>query len=183
MRIIGGRARATKLDSTDDIHTRPTLDRIKENIFNLINIGYEDIVVLDLFAGSGALGIEALSRGAKFCYFCDNNRNAIKTIRQNLIKTRFIDNSLVFNSDYTDCLNKIKAKLDLIFLDPPYESDLIYKSLIQISKLNILNKNTEIILETDDPVRIKNELDQIKGYKIIKEKNYGRVSIIIICLL
>lgn len=96
MRVISGIARGSKIETIDSLKTRPTLDRVKEALFNILQNDIKDSIVLDLFAGSGALGIESLSRGAKKVYFCDNNIDAIKVIKRNLEKTRLIDNAEVF---------------------------------------------------------------------------------------
>ena len=129
MRVISGTARGTKLKTIENISTRPTLDRVKEALFNILQDKLKDSVVLDLFAGSGALGIEALSRGAKKAYFCDKNPEAIKVIKDNLNKTRFIDKAIIFNCDYINAIRKINEELSIVFLDPPYKLDLAVKSI------------------------------------------------------
>ena len=130
MRVISGKAKGTKLGTIEEQSTRPTLDRVKESLFNIINTKIEDSIVLDLFAGSGALGIECISRGAKQVYFCDKSKQAINQIKQNLIKTRFEQQAVIFQNDYINCLKECAQKqivFDLIFLDPPYANDLIRK--------------------------------------------------------
>ena len=124
MRVISGSARGTTLHSIDDINTRPTLDRVKESLFNIIQNQVEDAVVLDLFAGSGAIGIEFLSRGAEKVYFCDKSPKAVDMIKKNLDKTKLKDKATILNNDYIDCIDKIKnIKFDIIFLDPPYKEN------------------------------------------------------------
>ncbi len=183
MRVISGKVRGTKLNSIDDISTRPTLDRIKENIFNLINIDFQDASVLDLFAGSGALGIECLSRGAKVCYFCDKNKKAIDIIKYNLTKTRLYDKAIILSNDYEKALDKLNERFDLIFLDPPYKSNLVYEALKRILELNMLNENGEIIVETDNYHDVLEEIYKLSHLKILKDKNYGRVSIFILTVV
>ena len=100
-------ARGTKLKSIENISTRPTLDRVKESLFNILQDKIKGAFVLDLFAGSGALGIEALSRGAKKAYFCDKNPEAIKVIKENLNKTNLINKAIIFNCDYANAIRKI----------------------------------------------------------------------------
>ena len=134
MRVISGTARGTKLKTIENISTRPTLDRVKEALFNILQDKLKDSVVLDLFAGSGALGIEALSRGAKKAYFCDKNPEAIKVIKDNLNKTRFIDKAIIFNCDYINAIRKINEELSIVFLDPPYKFDLAVKSINELFK-------------------------------------------------
>ncbi len=180
MRVISGLSRGTRLESIDSDSTRPTLDRIKENIFNIIQNDIRDTIVLDLFAGSGALGIEALSRGAEKAVFCDIDRKDILYLNKNLEKTRLKDKAQVFNKDYNVLLNSLNEKFDLIFLDPPYKTDYGCEAIKLILKNNLLNDNGQIILETDDEHRIANSLNDIHEIKIINQKKYGRVSIFII---
>ena len=124
MRIISGTARGTKLFtlSGNDI-TRPTLDRVKEALFSSIQVQILDANVLDLFAGSGALGLEALSRGARKAVFCDHSKEAIEIIKQNIIKTHMTEQAEVVMSDYKELLTKTQEEYDIIFLDSPYASD------------------------------------------------------------
>ena len=122
MRVISGSARGTVLHSIEDIKTRPTLDRVKESLFNMIQKDIEDSVVLDLFAGSGAIAIEFLSRGASQVYVCDNNPKAVEMIKKNLQKTHLEQRAKVYCKDYKECLKDIqKIQFDIIFLDPPYK--------------------------------------------------------------
>ena len=116
MRVISGKARGTKLSSIESLSTRPTLDRVKESLFNIIQNNLRDAVVLDLFAGSGQLGIEALSRGADKAYLCDINRDAVKMIKQNLEKTKLKDKAVVINEDYKKALRTLNTneKFDII---------------------------------------------------------------------
>ena len=148
MRVISGIARGTKLDSRESISTRPTLDRIKENMFNLIQDKVRDSVVLDLFAGSGQLGIEALSRGADRAYFCDIDRDDIVFLNKNIAKTRLTEKSIVLNEDFKKVLNTVNTKFDLIFIDPPYKSNFVEESINLIYEKSILNDDGLIIIET-----------------------------------
>ena len=139
MRIISGTARGTKLFTLDGANTRPTLDRVKEPLFNILNFRLQDAIVLDLFAGSGALGLEAISRGATKAIFCEHDRNAAIIIEKNIEKTRFKKESLLIKGDFEVALKQIKkngTRLDIVFLDPPYKSDLIYKSMKMIIDLD-----------------------------------------------
>lgn len=180
MRIISGIARGTKLYTLDGINTRPTLDRIKEPLFNILNFDLQDAIVLDLFAGSGALGLEAISRGAKKTIFCECNRNAANIIEKNIEKTRFKEKSLLIRNDFEIALKQIEndgMKLDIVFLDPPYKTDLILKSLKRIIDLDVLNTDAIIVLETDEPDRIQNEIKDL-NVNIFDKRKYGRVSLI-----
>ena len=171
MRVISGMARGTKLYTLEGSNTRPTLDRVKEALFNIIQYDLEGSYILDLFAGSGSLGIESLSRKAKFCAFCDNSYEAISIIKKNIEKTRFNDLSKVYNMAYDKALLKMKdddLKFDIVFLDPPYETDYIQKSLELIIKYELLNDDAILILETDDQDRILKELENKRCKKIWK---------------
>ena len=178
MRIISGRAKGTKLYTLEGIETRPTLDRVKESIFNIIQNQIRGSVVLDLFAGSGAIGLEMLSRGASKAIFCDKSKDAIQIIKKNIEKTRMEQYVEIYNSDYNSTLEKIKKyKFDIIFLDPPYNTDYIYGSLKKITELDLVNEEGLIILETDDEERVLKEIENIK-LKIVDKRKYGRAAII-----
>ena len=179
MRIISGKARGTKLFTLDGINTRPTLDRVKEPLFNILNFKLKDAIVLDLFAGSGALGLEAISRGAKRAIFGENNREAKKVIERNIEKTKFKDNALLINADFKKViffLSEKNIKCDVVFIDPPYKTDFIMQSLIEINKYDILNDDSILVLETDEPERIKQEISNL-SFEIIDTIKYGRVSL------
>lgn len=176
MRVISGVARGTKLYTLEGEQTRPTLDRVKESVFNIIQNEIRDAVVLDLFSGSGAISIEAASRGAKKVVACDKSKKAIDIINKNIEKTHLEDKIDVYNLDYKECLNRIKnMKFDLIYLDPPYKTDYAEKSIEQIIKLELFHKETIIIVETDDKNVIANIEKQ--NVKIIDKRKYGRAII------
>ena len=179
MRIISGTARGTKLYTLEGNDTRPTLDRVKEPLFSIIQGKIKNAVVLDLFSGSGALALEALSRGAKKAILCDNSPRAIEVIKKNIEKTHLGHKAELFCIDYKKCLNKINEKLDLVFLDPPYETNIAVKSLEIIINNNLLSEKGLIVLETDDE---KRELDQIKKIKshinVCDLRTYGRIKLI-----
>ena len=140
MRIISGKARGTKLYTLEGDNTRPTLDRVRESIFNIIHNEIPESVVLDLFAGSGAVGLEFASRGSKKVYMCDNSKKAIEIIERNIEKTHLNDKVELFNCDFKTVLSKFgEEKIDIIYLDPPY--------LITFSEYNKLwNEDSEIRL-------------------------------------
>ena len=167
MRVISGSLRGTKLYTLDGLNTRPTLDRVKESLFNIINFDVKDCNFLDLFAGSGSLGIEALSNGASKCYFIDNNKEIIKILNENLNK---IENAIVFNDNYDNFLKNTNVKFDIIFLDPPYKLNLINNCIDLIIENNLLSDNGLIICEYEDEVVI----DRLE---LIKEKKYGSKKI------
>lgn len=178
MRVISGMARGTKLNSIESLSTRPTLDRVKEALFNIIQAHLQDSNVLDLFAGSGALGIECLSRGSKHCTFCDKSYDTVKMLKQNLQRTKFELNSTILVGDYKKCLQKLyKNKFDIIFIDPPYKLDIAVNSIKLILKYDILAKDGIIILETDEEEREIKELENI-NIEVYDVRKYGRVSLI-----
>ena len=180
MRIISGSARGTSLYTLEGLETRPTLDRIKESLFSIIQNRISNSFVLDLFAGSGALGIESLSRGSEFCVFCDNSYKATNVIKKNIEKTKCTDKAIVYTMDYKKCLEKIKEKkikFDIIFLDPPYYSDLIFLSVIKIIEFELLDKNGIIVAETDDEKKLTQKLENIK-VDIHEIRKYGRVKLL-----
>ena len=180
MRVISGSARGTVLHSIEDISTRPTLDRVKESLFNIIQNNIEDTTVLDLFAGSGAIGIEFLSRRAKQVYFCDKSSKAVAMIEKNLEKTKLKEKAIVYNKDYIDCINAVKnTKFDIIFLDPPYKEEFALDAIEKISNLQLLKDDGIIIIETDEPERDINRINNMNiNYKIYDLRKYGRVSLI-----
>ena len=180
MRVISGSARGTVLHSIEDISTRPTLDRVKESLFNIIQNDIEDTTVLDLFAGSGAIGIEFLSRRAKQVYFCDKSSKAVAMIEKNLEKTKLKEKAIVYNKDYIDCINTVKnIKFDVIFLDPPYKEEFALDAIEKISNLQLLKDDGIIIIETDEPERDINRINNMNiNYKIYDLRKYGRVSLI-----
>ena len=180
MRVISGKAKGSKLNSIESLSTRPTLDRVKESLFNIIQKKITDSVVLDLFAGSGALGIEALSRGARKAYFCDNNYDVIKMIKKNIEKTHFLEQSIIINNDYKKCLKSLNEKFDIIFIDPPYKDNLSVDSIKIIIEQSILNKEALMIIETDEICRDKRNLEQLKNIKIVDERKYGRANLLFI---
>ena len=182
MRIISGKARGTKLYTLEGENTRPTLDRVKESIFSIIQNEIEGAQILDLFAGSGAIGLEFLSRGADSAVLCDKSKEAINIIKKNVEKTHMEKQTQIFNTDFENCLDKIKDKqFDIIYIDPPYATQYIKKSLEKIIKLNIAKEESLIIIETDDEQRIQKEIENI-DIKIVDKRKYGRATIIFLSL-
>lgn len=170
MNIISGMARGKKLETLEGEHTRPTLTRIKESIFNIIQFDITDKNILDLFAGSGQMGLEALSRGARHCIFVDNTSSNI--IEKNIKNCGFIDNALVKSIDYKLALESIKS-VDIIFLDPPYNKSMLNYALSMISELDILSKNGIIICETNLDYEFKIPLNM----QMQKQYKYGKILV------
>lgn len=179
MRIISGIARGTKLYTLEGENTRPTLDRIKEPLFSIIQTRIKDSIVLDLFSGSGALALESLSRGAKKAILCDNSPKAIEIIKKNIVKTHFKDKTQVICKNYKKCLEQINEEFDLVFIDPPYEANIAVNAIDMILNKKLLSKDGLMILETDDE---KREIEQIKNLKnkvnICDLRTYGRVKLL-----
>lgn len=176
MRVIAGKARGTKLAAPDGLETRPTADRIKESLFNMITSDLYDCRFLDLFSGSGGIGIEALSRGAKEAVFVDLSKEALKCIKENIEKTKFRDKSAVLKTSVEAAFNQFKQhhrKFDIIFMDPPYNKDIIDDTIKLIEKYELLASNGVIIVERDSAYKMV----AYEGFAIWKEKNYGKTTI------
>lgn len=186
MRIISGKARGTKIQTIESNTTRPTLDRVKESMFNILQNKIQGANVLDLFAGSGALGIEALSRNANMAVFCDSNSESVRIIKQNLNKSKLIENAVIFNEDYKKCLkelNKRNYKFDIVFLDPPYLQNLSIKSLELIIQNELLKDDAIVVIETDQKIRDEREILEIRDkfyIEIFDERKYGRANLIFV---
>lgn len=165
MRIITGSARGIALETLPGLETRPTADRVKEALFSMIQFDIEGRRVLDLFAGSGQLGLEALSRGAASAVFIDSSREAADIVLKNAVKTRLKDRCSVSVYDFAAYLNRRRSgeKFDIIFLDPPYKSDFMSEALRLISKAEVLNGGGYIVCETDT------EPDERKSKKAVKD--------------
>ncbi len=175
MKVISGKYKGRKIEGFDIEGTRPTMDRVKESLFATIQNYVKESVVLDLFSGSGNLGIEALSEGASFAYLVDKNIKCIKTINKN-INNIGIENVKVLNMDYKLALKQIDKKLDLIFLDPPYKTSLIEDSLKLIDEYDLLSNDGLIVCESDDADKIIYS----EKYASIKEKRYGDKYIVLL---
>ena len=178
MRVIAGIAKGCKLNSIEDLSTRPTLDRVKEPLFSIIQNHIKNSNVLDLFAGSGALGIEALSRGAKHCTFCDKSYKAIQMVKENIEKTKMQERCTIINKDYKKCLEEIQEGFDIIFIDPPYKKDIAIKSINQIIEKSLLLQSGIIILETDEEEREIKELENVRELEVYDKRKYGRIKLL-----
>ena len=174
MRVIAGTARGVSLKTPDGLATRPTADRVKEAVFSILHFDLPGASVLDLFGGTGQLGIEALSRGAVSCDFTDESEAACKIIRENLKRAKFEALGSVFRSDYAAYLRRCKKKYDIIFLDPPYANDFLENSLKLISEIDILQ--TGGIIVTERPLE-KDLLLEFAGYTRSKDYKYGKTLI------
>lgn len=172
MRVISGKARGVQLKTPDGMTTRPTADRVKEALFSIIQFDIPTARVLDLFGGTGQLGIEALSRGAKSAVFVDAGEPACRLIRENLRKTKLEADATVIRSDYLAYLKRCKEKFDIIFLDPPYAEVFLENALNCIAEIDILQTGGIIIAERPAGKEIPAEL---AGFTRSKDYKYGTV--------
>ena len=178
MRIISGRARGTKLYTLEGQNTRPTLDRVKESLFNIIQNELKDKIFLDLFSGSGAIGLEAVSRGARKAILCDNSKKASEIIKKNIKKTHLEEFVELYNESYDKVIShKIMEKVDIIYIDPPYETNLVYESVKLILEKELIKNESLIIIETDQEERILESLKNL-NIKIVDKRKYGRAHLI-----
>lgn len=180
MKIISGVYKGRTLLGHNLEKTRPTMDRVKESLFAMIQFSIDDAIVLDLFSGSGNLGIEAISMNAKKCYLVDLNKKAINIIKENLKRLGISEEKVqVLNIDYKKALAMLKSeekKLDIIFLDPPYQTNYIAESIHLITQYDLLNKNGLVVCESDD----LNKIVYSDQYKEIRSKKYGDKYIVIL---
>ena len=168
MRVIAGQARSLQLKTPKGLDTRPTQDRIKETLFNMIRDYVEDSVFIDIFAGSGGIGIEALSRGAAKAYFLDKSREAISCINDNLKHTHLDENGFVLSGDVFGTIRSIKEdQVDVIFIDPPYEAGYEEKLFSILSDLKFVTSDTIIILESSIEKNF-----EFPDFEIFKVKEY-----------
>lgn len=174
MRVISGSARSIPLLSRDGLDTRPTADRVKEAIFNIIQFEVEGRRVLDLFGGSGQLAIEALSRGAAGAVIVDQSKDSVSIIKQNLEKTGLKDRAETVCADYMEYLNRAKGKFDLIFLDPPYREKFLENALKRISEIDILKSGGIIICERPADKLLP---DDYALFSRVKDYRYGKTGI------
>lgn len=178
MKIISGLYKGRVLSGFNLAGTRPTMDRVKESLFAIISSNIQNSIILDLFSGSGNLGIEALSQGAKYAYLVDNNSKAITVIKKNISDIR-VENTKVLKFDYQKALEYFKENsivFDVIFLDPPYDTDYIEKSISLIEKYKLLKTGGIIICESSDV----NKIIYSSNYLCKKEKKYGDKWVVIL---
>lgn len=171
MRVISGSLKGRWIKGYDIDGTRPTMDRVKMSLFGSIQDYIQDACVLDLFAGSGNLGIEAISNGAKRCFFVDNNYQCIRVIRENIKEFKIEDKSTSIEMDYCKALEIFKDKgnvFDIIFVDPPYCEHILLEILENVRDNNLLSDKGIIILEYNYEYA-----NEVEGYALLKKKKYG----------
>ncbi|MDQ2085030.1 16S rRNA (guanine(966)-N(2))-methyltransferase RsmD [Herbivorax sp. ANBcel31] len=173
LRVISGSAKGHKLKTINGFSTRPTTDRVKESVFNILAGVIAKSRVLDLYSGTGSLGIESLSRGADFALFVDKSRECFMTIKQNLSHTKLSEKSSIMNMDVfvaLDKLSKENRKFDIIFLDPPYNKNLVEETLKCLVENDIIEQDGIVIVEHD----LKDEVPQeVEHFKKIRHQKYG----------
>ena len=174
MRVITGTARGVQLKTPEGMLTRPTADRVKEALFSIINFDIPGAKVLDLFGGTGQLGIEALSRGAERSVVVDAREDACKLIRENLRRTKL--EGTVVRSDYMDYLNRCKETFSIIFLDPPYAEEYLENAIKRITEIDILQTDGIIVAERPVGKELPWEFD---GYQLSKDYKYGKTLLTI----
>jgi len=174
MRIISGSARGRRLKELPGMDTRPTTDKVKESLFNIIQFDIEGRRVLDLFGGTGQLGIEALSRGAGWCTFVDMNRQAAAIIRENVKTVGFSDVATVQQVDAVAFLSGCREKFDLIFLDPPYQTQLLENCIQAVAKFDILSEHGIMVCES----ALEKQLPELEvPYEKGREYRYGKIKL------
>ena len=179
MRVIAGTCRSLPLVTPQGPDTRPTTDRIKETLFNMIQMEIPGCVFYDFFSGSGGIGIEALSRGAKYAYFVENNKNALECIKKNLTFTKMADKATVVSRDVLGAVPFLTQKADIVFMDPPYQSGIEPAVMQMLIDSECLKENTLIIIETAKEQDFS-EIENL-GYSIIKEKIYKTNKHVFFC--
>lgn len=176
MRVVTGSARGVRLLTPDGIKTRPTADRVKEGLFSIIQFEIEGRRILDLFAGTGQLGIEALSRGAESAVFVDASKEAVNLVKENLKRTKLEKNARVLQADYATFLRSCRETFDIVFLDPPYAEKFLENALKTISEIDILRDGGIIICEK----AVEKALEtMIPGLILQKEYRYGKTSLVL----
>ena len=172
MRIISGKYKGREIKGYNIEGTRPTMDRVKESLFASIQNYVKGSICLDLFAGSGGLGIEALSEGAQSCYFVDNNKIVIDALKKNLTSLKVEEDYFLIKKDYVEALKTFDMKFDIIFLDPPYHLNMMNNAIDLIIKNNLLNDGGIIVCEYEEGI-VNCDL------QILKEKRYGSKNVTI----
>lgn len=172
MRVITGIARGKKLITLDGLDVRPTTEMVKEAIFSSIHFDLPGASVLDLFAGSGQLGVEAVSRGAKHCVFVDNSKSSVEIIKKNIETCGFNSQSRVLNMDSIEYLSVAKTGIDIALLDPPYRKGLIVKALPLLDR--IMSDNSVVVCEHENELILDESYGRLKK---TKTKRYGKISV------
>ena len=183
MRVITGKAKGIILKTPQGEATRPTADRVKEAIFSMLQFDIEERSVLDLFAGSGQMGIEALSRGASSAVFVDKSKDAIKFIKENITKTNLSDKATVFQSDYVDFIKRNKGlQFDIIIMDPPYALNMYNPALHSLLDANMIKNTSLIVCESGTNEIFNGDAILQAKFDIVKQNKYGNTFIMVLKL-
>ena len=177
MRVISGKARGLKINTPKNEDVRPTTDRVKESLFNIINFYVMDNNILDLFAGTGSLGIECLSRGANKCVFVDKSKESMSIVKSNIKKARVENESITLNTDFKSAvlsLGRQGEKFTIIFMDPPYYKNMFIDALSSVDENNLLEEDGIIVVEHDTKDSFPDNVGRL--YKN-REKKYGNTTL------
>lgn len=174
MRIIAGELKGRRLTSPSDYRVRPTTDKVKEAIFSMISPYIQDSIIFDMFAGTGNLGLEAISRGAKRAYFIDRDRTSIGLVRQNVLYCKVEDRAVIMMADYASAIGKLSEQADVIFLDPPYDAGYMVNCIEMISENDLLVDDGVIVAEHSSAETLPEEIGEMM---LIKTKRYGKISV------
>ena len=181
MRIITGKAKGTVLKAPQGEATRPTADRVKEAVFSMLQFDIEDRTVLDLFAGSGQMGLEALSRGSSKAVFVDKSKDAVKAIKENIAKTKLTDKAEVYQGDSLDYIKRNEGvKFDIIIIDPPYALGKYKPSLNALLKADMLKPTTFIVCESGTDEIFDGDKSLEDAFCVAKQTKYGKTFITIL---
>ncbi len=174
MRIIAGELKGRKLAAPKDDSVRPTTDKVKEAVFSMLMPYVRDSVVIDLFAGTGSLGLEAISRGAKRAYFVDRDRRSIALIRENVQHCGVEDRAVILCSDHASALSRIHDTADIVFLDPPYKAGLMTECFQLLRSSGIVPEGGIVVAEHDSHDQMP---DEVAGFTRIRNRRYGKIGI------
>lgn len=177
MRVISGSLKGRNIKGYDILGTRPTMDRVKESVFGMIQDSIKNSIVLDLFAGTGNYGIECISNGSNLVYFNDYNKKCVKIIKDNLIEFQVIEKGILTNFDYIEALNYYhhqNIQFDLVFLDPPYKDNIISDILYLLNHQKLLKDNSLIICELNQKIDLN-----LSNFSLYKERWYGNKLVLI----
>ena len=183
MRIITGKARGVRLQTLTGEATRPTAERTKEAVFSMLQFELRDAYVLDLFAGSGQMGLEAISRGARHAVLCDASGDAVAVIRENARRTRLEEACEIVRMEHSTYLRtaRVPSPFDLVFLDPPYALGLIPSSLRMLSERDLLAEDAKLVCESADPADVfGGDADLASRFAVLKQNRYGAASVTVL---
>ena len=182
MRIITGKSRGVKLLTLEGENTRPTSERAKEAVFSMLSFDIEGRDVLDLYAGSGQMGLEALSRYAKSATFVDNSRDAVQIINKNVAKTKLLDGATVINSDVNVFLARARGQYDIVFIDPPYSLHAVCPALEIMIKKNLLKPTSIVVCESSEEDIFENNSALAEHFDVTRRAKYGVAHITLLKL-